>query len=416
MKNVFVKTFGCTLNQRTSEELTETTKITENIDFADLIFINTCGVKEQTESKIIKYLHELKKKGIKENKIILFGCLVDIDSSGLRSACPKAIFIGLKDKHQLEKLISSKQKIKTKKKITQAIIIANGCLGSCAYCAVKFARGRLKSKPITEIINEIKRAFENGAKEILLTAQDTGCYGQDNKTNIVELLKKVVLIPGDFKVRLGMANPQHLIAHYKRLAEIYKSEKIYKFLHIPIQAGDDTTLKRMNRHYNIKEIKEIITYFRKIHPTITIATDIIVGFPEETEKEFENTINFIKEIKPSLINISRFGKRKGIEANKFKDLHGRIKKERSRILSRVAKEIAKQNSSKFVGLEKQVLINEQGLNKSEYRGKTEEYLPIVVKSKKKIIGKIIITKINGFKEYYLLGTKIKKKRSRKETK
>ncbi len=406
MKTIFVKTFGCTLNQRTSEELTNHTILTENINSADFILINTCGVKEQTEFKIIKYLQELKKNGTKDKKIILFGCLVDIDSSGLRRTCPKANYFGLKDVKKLKKLIFSKSKIKSQKKITQAIIIANGCLGACTYCAVKFARGRLKSKLIKEILEETKFALKNGSKEILLTAQDTGCYGLDIKTNIVNLLKEIIKIPGEFRIRLGMANPQHLIKFYKELAKVYKNKKIYKFLHIPIQAGDNNTLKKMNRYYKTQEIETIINYFRKVHPTITIATDVIVGFPEETEKEFENTIKFIKKIKPPLINISRFGKRKGIEANNLKDLHGQIKKERSRILAKVAKEIARNNSVIFVGQTKQVLVNEQATNKNEFLGKTEEYLPVVIKSNKngKIkLGNIAKIKINGSKEYYLLG-------------
>jgi len=404
MKKIFVKTFGCTLNQKTSEELTTNAFIVENINDADLIFINTCGVKEQTEFKIIKYLQELKKKGIKENKIILFGCLVDIDSSGLKGASPEANFFGLKDQNKLKKLISSKNKIIKKQNVTQAIIIANGCLGACTYCAVKFARGKLESKPIIQIKKEIESALKKGAKEILLTAQDTGCYGLDINTNLVNLLKEIIKIPGDFRVRLGMANPQHLIKFYKELAEVYKNEKIYKFLHVPIQAGDNNTLKRMNRLYNTKEIETIINYFRKVHPTITIATDVIVGFPEETETEFDNTIKFIKKIKPPLINISRFGKRKGIEANKLKDLHGQVKKERSRVLAIVAKEIARNNSAIFVGQYKQVMINELDL-KNGFIGKTEEYLPVIIKSNKNKnikLGDILKLKIKASKEYYLL--------------
>jgi MiaB-like tRNA modifying enzyme len=391
MKKIFVKTFGCTLNQRTSEELTEDAFVVDNIDDADLILINTCGVKEQTEFKIIKYLTELRKQGINEEKLILFGCLVDIDSSKLKKASPNSKLIGLKDAALLKSIISSERKVKPKRKVTQAIIIANGCLGKCSYCAVKFARGKLESKPILQIKQEIENALEKGAKEILLTAQDTGCYGLDINTNIVELLKEIIKIKGEYRIRLGMANPQHLIKFYKELAEVYENKKIYKFLHIPIQAGDNKTLKRMNRFYNTTDIETIISYMRKVHPKITIATDIIVGFPQETEKEFNNTIKFIKKIKSPLINISRFGKRKGIEANSLPDIHGNIKKERSRRLSIVAREIARKNSTLFIGT-----------SKNEFIGKTEEYLPIILKNKKNInLGDIIKVKIKDSKSYYL---------------
>jgi len=400
MSKIFVKTFGCTLNQKTTQELTAYSEIVDDIKEADYIFINTCGVKEQTEYKIINYLNTLKNK-IPDNKIILFGCLVDIDASKLKKNNPTSMYFGLKDKKELEIIIKSKKNKTKQKEITQTIIIANGCLGSCSYCAVKFARGKLKSKPITEIITEIKQAIGNGAKEILLTAQDTGCYGFDINTNIIELLKEIININGKFKIRLGMANPQHLIKFYKELATIYSSQKIYAFLHIPIQAGDNNTLKQMNRCYTIKEPKIIIDYLREKHPNITIATDIIVGFPQETKKEFNNTIKYIKKIKPSIINISRFGKRKGIEANILKEVSGQEKKERSRELTKLARKIVIKNNARFVGQEKEILINEV-TEKNNLIGKSQEYLPVIIKkSNKAKIGGFVKVIITSQKEYYL---------------
>jgi len=403
MNKIFVKTFGCTLNQKTTEELTSNSTSVKDIKDADYIFINTCGVKEQTEFKIISYLNNLKKNQIPENKIILFGCLVDIDSSKLKKNNPNSIYLGLKDESKLKKIINTTKIIQKKNKTTETIIIANGCLGSCSYCAVKFARGKLKSKSIKEIKKEVEVAIENGAKEILLTAQDTGCYGFDINTNIISLLKELFKINGEFRIRLGMANPQHLIKFYKELSELYNNPKLYTFLHIPIQAGDDVVLKKMNRFYTTKEPKIIIDYLRKKHPRITIATDIIVGFPEETDKEFNNTINYIKEIKPSIVNISRFGTRKGIEANLLKEVSGQIKKERSRIASKVAREIVIKNNVIFVGQECKILLNEVRDNYT-IAGKTQEYLPVVIKKTKKTkIGDFANVVITSQKEYYLFG-------------
>jgi len=403
MTKIFVKTFGCTLNQKTTEELTTRSEIVTNLEQADYVFINTCGVKEQTEYKIISYLNELKKNNVPDEKIILFGCLIDIDDSKLKTNNPKSIFLGLKEASKLKKIINSNNIIKKNTKTTETIIIANGCLGSCSYCAVKFARGKLKSKPIKKIIAEAKYAIKNGAKEILLTAQDTGCYGFDINTNIIELLKEILKINGEFRIRLGMANPRHLIKFYKDLSKLYNNPKLYTFLHIPIQAGDNNTLKLMNRFYTIKEPRKIIEYLRKSHPNITIATDVIVGFPQETNEEFKNTLKYIKEINPSIVNISRYGKRKGIEANKLKEVNGQEKKRRSRELSKITREIVIKNNAIFVGQTKIILLNETK-DKNTIVGKSPEYLPIVIKKTKHTkLGNFIKVNIISQKEYYLFG-------------
>ncbi len=403
MTKIFVKTFGCTLNQKTTEELTAHSEIIMNLKKADYIFINTCGVKEQTEYKIISYLNELKKNNVPEEKIILFGCLVDIDNSKLKANNPKSILLGLKEESKLKKILNSNNLKNKTSKITETIIIANGCLGSCSYCAVKFARGKLISKPKNKIITEVKNAIKCGAKEILLTAQDTGCYGFDINTNIIELLKEILKIEGEYRIRLGMANPQHLIKFYKELSRLYNDPKLYTFLHIPIQAGDNNTLKMMNRFYTTKEPKIIIKYLREQHPNITIATDVIVGFPQETNEEFKNTLKYISEIKPSIVNISRFGKRKGIEANKLKEINGQEKKRRSRELSKIARAIVIKNNAIFVGQQKIILLNETK-DKNTIVGKSQEYLPVVIKKTKNTkIGDFIKVNITSQKEYYLFG-------------
>jgi threonylcarbamoyladenosine tRNA methylthiotransferase CDKAL1 len=248
MKTIFIKTFGCTLNQRDSQDISFGILESKSEGFADIIVINTCGVKEQTETKIYKYVTD-NIDILKTKNTILTGCLLDIDSEKLKTLLPKAKMFGIKDKQKLIAYLDKYRNKKTKEKkieITKTIIIANGCLGNCAYCAVKFARGRLKSKSITDIKNEITEAVNNGAKEILLTAQDTGCYGLDINSDISKLLKAIVAMPEEFKIRLGMGNPQHFKKYKKEISEILKSEKMYKFLHVPIQSGSDKVLLKKN--------------------------------------------------------------------------------------------------------------------------------------------------------------------------
>jgi len=406
MKTIFIKTFGCTLNQRDGQDIVFGIAESKDEASADIVVINSCGVKEQTETKIYRYISDTLKT-LKNKETILTGCLVDIDSRKLKELLPKAKMFGIKDKGKLIKYLDRfrNKKLKIKTDITKAIAIANGCLGDCSYCAVKFARGKLKSKSIAEIKKEIERAIGNGTKEILLTAQDTGCFGLDINTNIVSLLKTIVAIPGDFKIRLGMGNPQHFKKYKKEILEIMKSEKMYKFLHVPMQCGSDSVLKKMNRYYTKKEYLDLILYFRKNIKDITIATDVIVGFPTETEKDFSKTLDIIKKCKFDVSNISRFGQRKGIDANKYKDLHGRIKKERSRIVTELCAKIAFENNKKLIGKTKEILLTKVGKNNT-FIGRTNEYKQVVVSKGKAKLGQKLKVKIIGAKTGYLLGKPI----------
>jgi threonylcarbamoyladenosine tRNA methylthiotransferase CDKAL1 len=404
MSKLFVKTFGCTLNKKDTEEIISNTDFTDdlkNIKTCEKILINTCGVKEQTQTKIINFLKKIKSEKILEKNIIIFGCLVDIDKEALEKILPNAHYFKVSQKKEIKKLIAINNKKTKTKKTTSIIIISNGCLGSCTYCAVKIARGNLESKPILKIIDEIKVSIDNGAKEIFLTSQDNACYGQDKGTNLISLLKEILKIKGDFKIRIGMANPQHIKPILKELIKIYKNKKIYKFLHIPIQSGDNKVLKDMNRFYKIEDVFKIVKEFKKEIKNITIATDVIVGFPTEKEEEFKNTIKAIKKIKPLAVNISRFGMRKGIVANKYKDLPGNIKKERSRTLTKLFEKIAYSENKKERNKKYTIIITEKGKNNTSI-GKTDNYKSVVL-FKTIEIGKKINVKIKNTEKYYLVG-------------
>lgn len=403
MAKLFVKTFGCTLNKKDTEDVTAGFNFTDDlkeIKNCDKILINTCGVKEQTQTKILNFLKKIKSEKIPDRKIIIFGCLVDIDKDSLKKICPNAKYFKVSEKKEILKIIGEKGK-SNDKKTTAIIILSNGCLGNCSYCAIKIARGTLESKPVVKIVSEIKKAIDVGAKEIFLTSQDNACYGFDKNTNLIFLLKEILKIKKEFKIRVGMGNPQHILPILKDLIKIYKNKKMYKFLHIPIQSGDNKILKDMNRFYRIEDVFKIVKEFRKEIKNINIATDVIVGFPTEGEKEFENTIKAIKKIKPQVVNISRFGQRKGIAANKYKDLSGNIKKERSRKLTKLFEEIAYLENEKELNKKYSIIITEKGKNNTSI-GKTENYKSVVL-FKNIEIGKKINVKIKNYEKYYLVG-------------
>ncbi len=213
------------------------------------------------------------------------------------------------------------------------IQIASGCTNFCNFCESKLAKGSVKSQPEDKVIEEIRYYKNNGIKIFYLSSTDNGAYGLDINTNLINLLKKVLQVQGDFKIRIGMANPWHIKRMLNDLIEIYKNEKIIKFLHIPLQSGSNKTLKGMKRTHTVEDFIYIVNKFREEIQEIDIATDIIVGYPAEDEEDFQQTLDLIKKIKPEVLNISKFSSRPGTKASKLKQLKSEIIDSRSKRLS-----------------------------------------------------------------------------------
>ncbi|MCD6547238.1 MAG: tRNA (N(6)-L-threonylcarbamoyladenosine(37)-C(2))-methylthiotransferase [Nanoarchaeota archaeon] len=364
---IYFETYGCAANQADELVMRSILKndfeFTKNIEDSHIIIMLTCGVKGSTENKIIQRIKHIRKT-YPNKKVILAGCLTKIIPKKLQKMFPDYSLIGPDQVSDILKIVkkvakgervidirtySSDTSLSSKRvcivptvvKEAQPIAIASGCLNACAYCATKIAKGNLKSLPIECVVRSVKYAVEHGAKKILLTATDCGAYGKDIGTNIVELLKEVVKIPGDFKIRVGMMNPQYVKEFVDDLIEVYKNPKIIKFLHIPVQSGSNKVLKDMRRGYTVEEFKGIVKRFRKEIPDIRISTDIICGYPTETKEDFRKTIKLIKEIKPEVLNISKFYPREGTYAKTLKQLPTKEIKERSRKLTEFYKKLKK---------------------------------------------------------------------------
>jgi MiaB-like tRNA modifying enzyme len=285
------------------------------------------------------------------------------------------------------------------------IPISYGCLGSCAYCCVVFARGRLRSYTIGEIFERVKTDLATGVREFWLTSQDTACYGMDIGTNLPDLIKAVCNVEGDFKVRVGMMTPNMALKILKNLVKAFENEKVFKFLHLPVQSGDDQILKRMRRFYTVADFKRIMNAFREALPRITIATDVICGFPGETREAFEETLQLIEDVKPDIVNISKFFGRPGTPAAEmenavpFSEL-----KERSAILSRLASRIAFERNREWVGWKGEVFVDEIGKVPGSWVGRNFAYKPIVIKSEKNLLGKVVNVEIFNAFPTHLEGT------------
>ena len=370
--------------------------LTSDPTMADVIIINTCGVKTPTEHRILSYL---KKLNVLDKPIIVSGCLPSINLPAIKKVIPTfAAIIGTEEISIIDTIISrvlsgergiiqvnkmhiAERNLLPKERFSSihAIIpIASGCLGNCTYCAVKFARGKLRSYPPQNIIQEISKLVKQGYKEFWLTSQDTGVYGFDLGLTLVDLLEKIIKIEGSFKIRVGMMNPSYLKLFYKSLVLFFKNDKIYRFIHVPVQSGSNRILKLMQRGYTVEEFFDVVSYIKKQIPDITLSTDIIVGYPGETEEDFKETITLIKQLKPDIVNISKFGKRPKTFAAKMKDqLPEKIKSERSRYLTKLVNQISYGKNLNWINWEGEILISSIA-KYGNLMGRNYAYKPIFV--------------------------------------
>jgi threonylcarbamoyladenosine tRNA methylthiotransferase CDKAL1 len=430
VKRVFVKNFGCSSNTADGEVLAGCLaqagfQIANSEPEADLIIYNTCAVKGPTENRIIDAI----KHAPKDKKIVVAGCLTKISFERL---CREAHFDGAvgpavgKEIVEVvtrvlagEKVIDlaaakNKPLLNLPRHISNPIVsvvpINYGCLGSCSYCCVVFARGHLRSYSIKEVVDRVQSDYAAGAKEFWITSQDTASFGRDLGIDLAELMTALGGLEGDFRVRVGMMTPNLVTEMQSRLITAFNSPKIFKFLHLPVQSGDDTVLQYMRRFYTASEFKGIVNTFRNDFPQLTLTTDVIVGFPGETEQAFENTLKLLDEVKPDVVNVSKFFARPKTVAAKMKV--GLVNKEETKRRSTVTAELVKRLSAKrnlrWVGWTGEMLVDEKGKVEGSWVGRNFAYKPIAIKSEDNLLGKTLRVKVVEASTTYLKGEVIEK--------
>jgi len=397
---VYIETYGCSANRNDSEIMINLLKnsnfeITNKISNADLLIINTCIVKQATKSRMIERIRFLSSFN---KPLIVAGCFPKVEKERIKKINPKASLIG---PNSIDKIVEvAKETLKGKSieildgnankaklpsyrfnPIIEIVQIASGCLSSCSFCVSRIARGFLRSYRISDIKEKIENAVKRGAKEIWITSQDNSAYGRDIGVTLIDLLESILEIEGNFWIRIGMMNPLHFKKiEVEKLAEIFKNEKIFKFLHLPVQSGSNKVLKDMKRGYTVEEFLDWIRIFRKKVKKITISTDIIVGFPTETEKDFEETILLLKKLKPDVVNLSKFSLHPQTEAAKFKQLSSKVIDERSKTLSKIIRELLEKKNRKWKNWKGIALVDE--VVKNGYIARNIYYKPIFLKNAK----------------------------------
>ncbi|RLF51198.1 MAG: hypothetical protein DRN19_03240, partial [Thermoplasmata archaeon] len=245
-------------------------------------------------------------------------------------------------------------------------------------------------------------ALRGGAKEIQLTSQDLASYGVDKGWSLLELVKDIASLEDEFMIRLGMMNPASVKKRLEEIVSLYSFDKVYKFLHLPVQSGDNEILKKMKRGYTVEEFAEMVDIFRSEYPDITLATDIIVAFPGESEESFQKTVNLIKEIEPDVTNITRFSPRPFTEAKRMKErVPTDIAKERSRYLSKLCESISLKINKKYIGKKYRALTIERGKN-STIVARTTNYKPVMLMERIDI-GRFVDVEITGYSVTHLVG-------------
>ena len=424
-RRVFVNNFGCSSNVADGEVLAGCLeqagfKLAASEIEADLIIYNTCAVKGPTENRIIYIL----KHAPKDKKIVIAGCLPKISYERL---CREAHFDGVVGPAVGNEIVDIVKRVLAGEKVVDLTAVKEkpllslprhksnpvvsvvpinfGCLGSCTYCCVVFARGHLRSYGIKEVVERVKSDYAAGSKEFWITSQDTAAYGRDLGIDLAELLEALDKLALDFRVRVGMMTPNLVTEMQTRLITAFENPKIFKFLHLPVQSGDDTVLQYMRRFYTATEFKGIVETFRNEFPQLTLATDVIVGFPGETEEAFENTIKLLEAVKPDVVNVSKFFARpKTIAARMKEGLVDREEiKRRSTVAAELVKKLSAERNQRWIGWTGEVLVDEKGKVEGSWIGRNFAYKPIVITSNDNLLGKNLTVKITEALGTYLKG-------------
>uniref|UniRef100_F6VXN9 tRNA-t(6)A37 methylthiotransferase n=1 Tax=Callithrix jacchus TaxID=9483 RepID=F6VXN9_CALJA len=383
IQKIWIRTWGCSHNNSDGEYMAGQLaaygyKITENASDADLWLLNSCTVKNPCVTLANVYLcasfegHSVRLLGQKKDNGKRLG--------GARLDLPKI----------------------RKNPLIEIISINTGCLNACTYCKTKHARGNLASYPIDELVDRAKQSFQEGVCEIWLTSEDTGAYGRDIGTDLPTLLWKLVeVIPEGAMLRLGMTNPPYILEHLEEMAKILNHPRVYAFLHVPVQSASDSVLMEMKREYCVADFKRVVDFLKEKVPGITIATDIICGFPGETDQDFQETVKLVEEYKFPSLFINQFYPRPGTPAAKIEQVPAQVKKQRTKDLSRVFHSYSPYHHK--IGERQQVLVTEESFDSKFYVAHNRFYEQVLVPKNPAFMGKMVEVDIYESGKHFMKG-------------
>jgi threonylcarbamoyladenosine tRNA methylthiotransferase MtaB len=404
----------------------------EIVDFdekADIYIINTCTVTNMSDRKSRQMLRQAKKIN-KDALVVACGCYAQVAQEEVKAIKEIDLVLGTNEKKDivsyLEDYLDNKKidgnyenKIVAENSITDDVMknliyddfgdvtftektravikVQDGCDRYCTYCLIPYARGRIRSRKPESVISEVTKIAQNGIKEVVITGIHVASYGRDfeSKYELIDLLEEINKVPGIERVRLGSIEP--LLISEEFMERFFKLDKMCHHFHLSLQSGCDETLKRMNRRYSCAEFKEIVDRIRKYFVDSILTTDVIVGFPGETDEEFNKTVEFLRNIKFYKMHIFKYSPRRGTVAEKMKDqVSSEIKDERSKVLLEMSDENEKDYQKSYLGKTVKVLFEEK--DGDFYKGHTSNYIMVKAKSKDDLSGKILDVKLESLDE------------------
>ena len=388
MASYHIETYGCTSNRGESRYIEQALRDgghhpADGPGSADVAILNTCTVVEKTERNMLRRAEELQAETA---DLIVTGCMAlaqgeefreagidaqvlhwdDVPGAVLNGECPTPTPDG-------EPVLDG---------VVGILPIARGCMSDCSYCITKRATGKIDSPPVEENVRKARALVHAGAKELRITGQDTGVYGwDDGERKLHVLLDRICSeIDGEFRVRVGMANPKGVHGIREELADVFaRHEKLYDFLHIPVQSGSNDVLGDMRRQHQVREFEECVAAFDERLDHWTLSTDFIVGFPTETDADHEESLDLLRRVRPEKINVTRFSKRPGTDAADMKGLGGTLKKERSSEMVDLKMDVVREAHEAMVGERHRVLCVEQGTGDS-VKCRDEAYRQVIVRN------------------------------------
>ncbi len=390
-------------------------KKTSRMDNADLIVVNMCSIRQSAVDRVYGIKQKFNKLKPNKVKTILTGCILKRDQRKFKDFFD--FILDIKDLADWFKIINNKYKklntksyldIKPKYSLPKIayVPISNGCNNFCTYCVVPYVRGSLVNRKTKDIIQEVKDLIKNEYKEIWLLGQNVNSYKEELKNkkiiNFPKLLMLINNIPGNFWIRFTSSNPKDFS---DELINVMAScKKITPYLNLPVQSGNNEILKKMNRKYTIEKYKEIIKKIKKKIPDIILSTDIIVGFPGETKKQFNDTIKLLKQIEFDMIYINKYSSRPGTKAIEMKDnVSEKEKKEREKKINKILKKILIKKNKKYIGKTLNILPTEW--KNGFLLAKSFDYKTVKIKGNKRLLGKFVNVKIKGSTPWGLMGFK-----------
>jgi len=431
---VFIEAYGCALNRGEMSQAVDILRraghvIVPDEEGADAIVVHTCTVIETTQLRMERRIASYPPGA----RVIVTGCMAAITEQreALLSIRPDIILVRNDELETLPSTLATavveecdnetaltamsqvsangvrdrdRGDIPGTDAVVAVIPIADGCLGHCTYCITRLARGKLRSRNIGSIIHDIGTRVDAGVVEIRLAAPDTGCYGVDIGTDLIELMGRAVELEGEFRIRVGMMHPDRFISIHRRLAPLLVHPRMFSFIHVPIQSGSEDVLHRMGRPLDLERFHEAVEWLRGEVPDLTFWTDVIAGFPGETEHDHELSMDLVRRLGPDMVNVTRFSERKGTPAIGMDGrIIGSMRKARSRELSELRFSISRSNLTGWKGREVEVITTE--LQRDAVVGRTQGYRQVLIAGDIPL-GVRMMVNVTDVRDTYLIGEPI----------